>query len=73
MFEGQVDSVKRINLIYDDVERHYHVIINLTAAMARRYVCEACNRSCKSDDMHAYDQTFSDCMASPPCAFSHVR
>ena len=30
MFEGQVDSAKRINLIYKDVERHYHVIVNLT-------------------------------------------
>jgi len=33
MFEGQVDSSKRINLLYD-VERH-HVITKHTAAMAR--------------------------------------
>jgi len=45
MFEWQVDFVKRINLLYDVVERHYYVITNLTAAMARRYVCEACNIS----------------------------
>jgi len=45
MFEGQVGSVKRINLLYDDVERHYHVITNLTAAMARRYVCKGCHKS----------------------------
>ena len=37
MFEGQVDSSKHLNLIYDDVERHYHVITNLTSAMAKRY------------------------------------
>jgi len=35
MFEGQVDSSRRINLLYDDVEKHYNVIANLTAAMAK--------------------------------------
>ena len=31
-FDGQVESEKRINLVYDDVNRHYHVINNLTDA-----------------------------------------
>ena len=35
MFEGQFESYKRRNLLYDDVER-YHVITNLTGAIARR-------------------------------------
>jgi len=30
IFEGQVDSTKRLNILYDDVERHYRVITNLT-------------------------------------------
>jgi len=34
MLEGQVDSPKRNNLLYDDVEQHYHVIVNITGAMA---------------------------------------
>jgi len=38
MFEGQVDSSKRINLLNDNVERHYHVIVNITGAMAKRFV-----------------------------------
>jgi len=29
MYEGQVDSSKHLNLFYDDVERHYHVITTL--------------------------------------------
>jgi len=29
-FDGQGKSEKRINLVYDDVKRHYHVINNLT-------------------------------------------
>jgi len=37
-FDGQVESEKRINLLYDDVKRHYHVINNLTGAMARQCV-----------------------------------
>jgi len=47
-FEGQVDSPKQINLLYDDVERHYSVIVNLTRAIARRYVCKACKYVTKS-------------------------
>jgi len=35
MYEGQVESSKHINLLYDDVERH-HVITNLTGAMAKK-------------------------------------
>jgi len=75
MFEGRVEdaSKKRINLLYDDVERHYHVITNLTGAMARKFVCKGCNKACTSDVMHACDQTCSDCMNVPPCAFSDVR
>ena len=38
---------KRINLLYDDVEWHYHVIVNLTVAMARRYLCKACKHVTK--------------------------
>ena len=38
-FDGQVNSEKRLNLLYDDVD-HHHVITNLTGAMARRYVLQ---------------------------------
>ena len=38
MFDSRVVSAKCLNLLYDDVERHYHVITNLTGAMASRYV-----------------------------------
>jgi len=38
MFDGQVESEKRINLVYDDVKRHYHVINSVTGARARRFV-----------------------------------
>ena len=73
MFDGQVEPPKRINLLYDDVETHYHVISNLTGAMARKYVSKECNKSCRRDVTNVCDQTCSDCMVSPPCAFYHVR
>ena len=45
--DGQVESEKRINLVYDGVKRHYHVINNLTGVMARRYICKGCNKGCR--------------------------
>ena len=72
LFEGQVASTKSLNILYDDVERHYHVIAKFTAATARRYVCKWFNKSRRLDVTHACDQTCSDCMASCPCAFSLV-
>jgi len=44
MFEGHVESNKRLNLLYDDVDRHYHAIKNLTGAMAKKYACKACKK-----------------------------
>jgi hypothetical protein len=29
---------QRLNLLYDDVTRHYHVLTKLPGAMAKRYV-----------------------------------
>ena len=43
MFHGQVQTEKRINLLYDNVARHYHAIVSITGAMAER-VCKACNK-----------------------------
>jgi len=73
MFEGHVEPNKRINLLYDDVDRHYHVITNLTGSMAKKYVCKACNKSCRSDVAHNCDQTCCECMTSLPCAFVGIR
>jgi len=67
MFEGQVVSLKRLNLFYDDVDRHNHVITNLTGVMAKQYVCKACNEGCRRDVTLICNQTCSDGMASPLC------
>ena len=73
IFEGQVDTPKKINLLYDDVERHYHVIVNIIRAMAKKYVVNACKKSSASDATHRCEQTCSDCMTSPPCVYNSVR
>jgi len=74
VFSGfNCETEKRINELYDDVARHYHVIVNITGAMAKRYVCEACNKGCCSDVPHKCEQAWSDCMSVLPCTFSHVR
>ena len=41
MFDGQVESEKIINLVYDDVNRHFHVINNLTGAGLEGMYAEA--------------------------------
>jgi hypothetical protein len=68
MFEVQVVTSDRINLLYDDTSRH--VIGSLTGAMTKRFVCKACGKGCERDSMHTYDQTCIDCMTSPPCVQS---
>jgi hypothetical protein len=73
MFEGQVESSKRLHLLYDYVTRHYHVITNLTGALAKRYVCKACNKGCRNDVTHVCDQMCSDCLTNPPCLSVGVR
>jgi len=73
MFEGQVDSPKGLNIHYDDVELHYHVIANLTNAMVTRYVCKGCNKAYTRDNTHVCDQTCSDCMFILPYGFTEFR
>jgi hypothetical protein len=67
MYQGHGDSDKRINILFDEVTQHYHVIANMTGAMAKRYVCEGCNKGCKFGKVHTCEHTCSDFMLSPPC------
>jgi hypothetical protein len=70
--DGQVESEKKINL-YDNVTRHYHVINSVTGALARRFVCEGCNKECERGVMQRCQETCSDCMSVPPCSYAVVR
>jgi hypothetical protein len=73
MFDGQVESENRINLLYDEVSQHFHVIGSLTGALSRKYVCKGCNRGCERGVTHICQETCSDCMSIPPCPYTDVR
>jgi len=47
MFDGQVDSEKRIILVYDDVQHHFYMIKKVTGALSRKYFCNGCNKGCE--------------------------
>ena len=72
-FDGQVEAEKRINLVYDDVHKHFYVMNSLTGAMAQRYVCRGCNKGRRSGVTHKCGETCSDCKSVPPCTFSEDR
>ena len=73
IFDGWVESEKRMNLVYDDVKRHYHVINNFTGAMTRQYVCRGCNKGCRRGVTRKCGETCSDCKSIPPCMYSDER
>jgi hypothetical protein len=69
IFDGGVESERRLNLLYDDVSRHYYVITSLTSAMAKRYVCRGCGKGCEIGETHKCEHACSDCMTVRPCSF----
>ena len=72
MFEGRVETSERLNLLYDEVTQH-HVIGNLRAAVAKRYVFKACGKWSSHYVTHTCDQLCSHCMVSPPRVVRGVR
>ena len=59
--------------MYDDVERHYHVITYMTSSMAKKYVCKALKKRAKKTTRQFCEQICGDCMARTPYAFLEVR
>ena len=73
IFEGNVTSEKRVNLLYDDVTRHYHVTANLTGAISKRYIYEGCSKNCRSGVTHKCSEECTDCLSIPPYIGTYVR
>jgi hypothetical protein len=42
IFSGNSLSTKKLYILYDSETEHY-VITNLTAAMAKKYICKGCD------------------------------
>jgi hypothetical protein len=72
MFDGHTNSPKSLNLPFDDAANQYHLITNLTGAMAKQYVCNTCNKGCTRGVTHICDETCRACMSNPPCVSDGV-
>jgi hypothetical protein len=73
MYEGRLELPMRINLLYEELTRHYHVIGSLTGAMTKQFVCKCCGKGSHIDAAQKCDHSSSDCKANSPCVFSCVR
>jgi hypothetical protein len=71
MFSGNSVSAKKLYLLYDEKDKHYNVITNLQAAMAKKYICNACDTL--YDFTHKCDKACSLCAATPPCTKDQTR
>ena len=71
MFSGNSVSSKKFYLLYDAKDKHYNVITNLKAAMAKRYICNACDAL--YDNTHRCDKGCSLCTATLPCTKDQKR
>jgi hypothetical protein len=65
IFSGKSVSTKKLYLLNDSDSRHYNVITNIKAAMAKAYMWEACDTL--YDNTHKCDETYSRCTTTPPC------
>jgi hypothetical protein len=65
MFDGQVTSAQSINLLNDG--EYYCVIANMTVAMAKLFVCAACNKGCERGAQYRCDASCDVCSVISPC------
>ena len=66
IFTGNSVSSKKLYLLYNADTKHNSVITNIKAAMAKKYICNACDAL--YDFMHKCDKTCSLCTNAPPCS-----
>ena len=64
MFDDQVETEKRINLLYDEVSKHYHLMNSVTDALSRKYVCKGCNKGCERGVTHRCQERCRDYVSS---------
>src|SRR5215475_9875863 len=65
IFTGNSLLTKKLYLLYDSDSGHYDVITNIKGAMAKNYLCDACDTL--YDNTHKFDKACSLCTATPPC------
>lgn len=73
MLDGKVQTDRGINLLYHEVERHYHVTVNIKIAMANTYVCKELNKGCRRTWHINANKSVVVCVAVTPCLSADVR
>ena len=68
---GNSVSSKKVYLLYDEKDKHYNLITNLKGAMAKKYICNACDTL--YDFEHKCEKVCSLCTATPPCTKDHTK
>ena len=71
MFAGNYLSSKKLYLLYNADTTHYSVITNIKAAMAKKYICNACDTL--YDFTHKCDKTCALCTITPPCTKDETK
>ena len=69
IFSGNSVSNKKLHLLYDS--GHYIVITNLKGAMAKKYICNACDTL--YDFTHKCVKACSLCTATPHCTNDRLK
>jgi len=70
MFDGQVESEKRIKLLYDEALPFDKQFIRCPYSK----VClQRINKGCECGVTHMCQETCSDCMSVPPCPYAEGR
>jgi len=65
IFTGNSISSKKLYLLYNADKKHYSIITNIKTAMAKKYICNACDAL--YDFTHKCVKTCSLCTIAPPC------
>jgi hypothetical protein len=65
IFSGNSVSSKKLYLLYDAETGHYNVITNIKAAMAKKYICDACDTL--YDYTHKCYKSCNLCTPTTPC------
>lgn len=65
LLNDQIATLKRMKMLYDGY--HFHVLSNVTGAIAKRYVCFACNVGCERVEKHRCDELCDTRSAITPC------
>ena len=57
---------KTLYLLFDEVECHFNIIVNLNGTFSQRYICFGCLKGFKRGQTHTCENSCFSCKTSPP-------